>query len=124
MKKSISIYVLRAYLIFSVFFLSDSFIRDGFKPGTYWLISIPIFLIIYSIPNTLFLIIMYYLNISKRSLLNVKFVLVECIIYQILFDTFSRYLRIELIISQFLPYLVITCLFLIKKLIDHIRKSN
>ena len=67
---------------------------------------------------------MYYLNISKRSLLNVKFVLVECIIYQILFDTFSRYLRIELIISQFLPYLVITCLFLIKKLIDHIRKSN
>jgi hypothetical protein len=122
MKKSISIYALRAYLIFSVIFLSEVLIRDGFRPGTYWLISIPLTLIIYSIPNTLFLLIMYYLNISKRSLTSIKFILAECIIYLILFDTFLHYLHIRPFKSQFLPYLVITCLYLIKKLIDHIRK--
>jgi len=124
MKKSTFIYAIRAHLIFSVIFLSDSFIREGLRPGTFWLLTAPVMFIIYPIPNTLLLLIMYYLNISKRSLLNVKFVWIECIIYQILYDTFRFYLHLRTEKSQLLPYLVITCLFLIKKLIDHIRKSN
>jgi len=122
MKKSTFIYAIRAHLIFSVIFLSDSFIREGLRPGTFWLLTAPVMFIIYPIPNTLLLLIMYYLNISKRSLLNVKFVWIECIIYQILYDTFRFYLHLRTEKSQLLPYLVITCLFLIKKLIDHIRK--
>lgn len=114
MKKSILIYALRAHLIFSVIFLSDSFIRDGLRPGTFWILTVPVMFVIYPIPNTLILLIMYYLNISKRSLLNVKFVWIECIIYQILYDTFRFYLHLRIEKSQLLPYLVITCLFLIK----------
>jgi hypothetical protein len=118
MKKSIFIYAIRAHLIFSVIFLSESFIRDGLRPGTFWLLTAPVMFIFYPIPNTLLLLIMYYLNISKRSLLNVKFVCIECVIYQILFDTFKFYLHLSTEKSQFLPYLVITCSFLIKKLIE------
>ena len=124
MKKNIFVSALKAYLIFSVIFLFDFLIRNEFRPEKYWLISIPVFLIMYSIPNTLFLILMYYLNISKRSLLNVKFVLIECIIYQFLFDTFRLYYFMNTGISQFLPYLVIICLYLIKKLIDYVRKKS
>jgi len=77
--------ILRSYIVFYLISLVNVLLMIGSTPANHVLLTMLFLAVAVAVPNTLFLMLMYYLNIA-RELFNVKYLILESFLYVILND--------------------------------------
>ena len=121
--KSKKLLIIRSYIVFSVIMMLDYILSVDMIPGNYFLVGIFVLLIFYSIPNTLFLLLLYYSKIYRKCLADLKYTILESVMYVLILE-FLHFLRrtYNIKISDtfiiYGPFLFLFCIFIVLRLLS------